>query len=296
MKFYTYEEYAERNDLSLDEVKTQITHNKIQPVKIRHNDYRLIPVPEGQSFPYVVTLNNLKGGCAKTTTAVHLAVSLSNHFRVLLIDTDHQNHCQHFFAPRPFDYTLLNAMNGEASIRDCIYNVQTAKTTLDIIFSDYKLTLLSRNLDNNGLLSELLEDIKEHYEFIIIDTSPALDVITENALIACDKIIIPVEPVILSAEGFNENILALQAIGIDISKIAGVLFTLVSDKLASHRDMIGILKQMEGIDEMIFDTKIERDGQMEHALRARTNLFDFREKSKASQAYKKFTFEFLRRL
>ena len=145
---------------------------------------------------------NVKGGVGKTITAVNLAVGLAGKGkRVLLIDLDGQSSASfQLFPYREFseeDLTIVNALPGEAELKDCIYptaikNLDVAPSTLYLFTVDKRMMFLTSGIQQTKL-KKMLRSVKNSYDYVVIDTNPSINMCITNALCACDHLIIPTD-------------------------------------------------------------------------------------------------------
>lgn len=296
MKFLTTQEFANINSVDDSTVKKWAQEGKVKSYNIHHRLSNLILDPKTEKKTSIVGLMNLKGGAGKTTLAAHFAILLSKlNFKVLLIDTDHQNQCKLFFPEQQYEYAIDDLLNGDKEIINGVYSVSTEDSKLDIIYSSYSLALFARNYKNLDGFYELIDKLKPNYDFIIVDTSPNFDIINHNVAVTVSHIIIPVIPTNMHVEGIEHQIKALEGIAnIPLNRIVGILPNNVSEKKVEHPTYIELLKSEYG--EGVFENFIPSDPWIEKVTTYRTNIFDYREKSKSSQALKKAVWDFLRRL
>lgn len=294
-KYYSVEKFAEKHAVNLSTVHRWVQKKKYPSLSISQRIPQLI-IEEIDSSPVVFALMNLKGGCAKTTVACHLASLLSKlEYRVLLVDTDHQNQCELFFPEQGYKYTIKDILNRNAPIESCIYPTSTKTSSLDIIYSDYGLALMTHRLSNKDELKNLLEPIKHNYDYIIIDTSPDFDMMNINVARIATHVIIPVVPVTLHMKGMVHNFTALEEVAeVSNERIIGIVPTIVNDKIAQHKAYLELLKTEYGA--LMYSHYIPLDNHVPKINDFNLTIFDYREKSKASQAFKWFVWETLQRL
>jgi len=295
VKFYTTQEYAKLKDVDDSTVKKWSSEKKIKSYNIHHRLSNLV-LEKDNNKTSIISFMNLKGGAGKTTLAAHFASLLSKvGFKVLLVDTDHQNQCKLFFPEQSYEYAINDILNNEIDVSKGIYKVSTHDSTLDIIYSSYALALFARNYKNLDGFYEMINKIKDNYEFIIVDTSPNFDIINHNVANTVTHIIIPVIPTNMHIEGISHQIEALQNIAnIPLERIIGILPNAVNEKTIEHPTYVEYLhsEYKEGV----YEHKIPFDPWLEKVTTYKTNIFDYREKSKASQSLKKAVWETLRRL
>lgn len=293
MKFYTVEQYAINNGISDTAVRKQCQAQKLDSITVSSssNMPKLIKTNEGKELE-IISFVNMKGGCSKTTSAVHLAAILSKiGFKTLLIDTDHQNHCETYFPKQDYKSNIADLLRG-APIEKCIYKIH--ENNLDIIPSSFDLAVLARDLKNKDWLSEHLSQIKDRYEFIIIDTAPAFDIIVSGVLGISTRIVIPLIPISQNVQGLNHVFKVFKLENIPNKNLIGILATKYMPKLVQHKTFLDELRTTHG--SLLFESVIPEDAYLLNASALRQTVFDYREKGNASQALKKFAWELLLRL
>lgn len=152
-----------------------------------------------------VTITNQKGGVGKTSTAHALVTGLlASNYKVLAIDMDPQTNLTYTSGSFNGMPTLYDAFTGKANIQEVITQANVGYDLLpgDISFSGADMEFTDKN--RSFILKGLLEPIKKNYDFCIIDTPPTLGILTINALSASDKIIIPMNADIYSAQGLSQ--------------------------------------------------------------------------------------------
>src|SRR5580692_2019856 len=171
----------------------------------------------------VIAITNQKGGVGKTTTAINLGASLAaNDIRVLVVDADPQGNTTTGLGVEKKDEnpTLYSALIQGVPLQDVI--VKTACEGLHLVPTDKNL--VGANLDlvdrpsREFALSEILSSIKDRYSYILIDCPPALDLLTLNALVAADSVLIPIQCEFFALEGISQLIDTIERIRESFSK------------------------------------------------------------------------------
>ncbi|AHW59758.1 chromosome partitioning protein [Draconibacterium orientale] len=219
----------------------------------------------------IISLANQKGGVGKTTTTINLAASLAVlEQKVLIIDADPQAN-----ATSGLGFDLRNV---QSSIYECIVNeieadkavLHTGIDNLDIIPSHIDLVgaeIEMLNLPNREkVLKSALETLKDKYDFIFIDCSPSLGLITVNALTASDSVIIPVQCEYFALEGLGKLLNTIKIIQNRLNpelEIEGFLLTMYDGRLNLSNQVLEEVKHH--FQEMVFDTIIQRNVKLSEA-------------------------------
>ncbi len=201
----------------------------------------------------IIAIANQKGGVGKTTTAVNLAASLAvAEKRVLLIDTDPQANATTGlgFSRSSYEFNIYHVFIGRKKISQII--LKTSLDTLDIAPSNIGLVGVEKELhDNNAknrelILKEKIQEIKDQYDYIIIDSPPALGTITVNALGAANSVIIPIQCEFYALEGLAQLLNTVKVIKKTINpklQIKGFLPTMYSSQNNLSKQVFADLKQ-----------------------------------------------------
>lgn len=253
----------------------------------------------------VIALANQKGGTAKSTTVINLGYALAeNGKRVLLADFDPQaNLSMSCGIERPDDiklsmHELLTAvLDGEAIDR---YDYICKGEKVDIIPSNTNLSASEINLrDEMGgeqTLRELLEPLKQNYDYILIDTNPYLGLLTINALAACDEVIIPVSPQLWAATGLTDLLQTIAKVKRKINPkitVRGILLTICDERTRLFKDVKSLLDETYGGALRIFDTYIPNTVRVGEANYMSRSVIEYDPMGKAAVAYTNFAQEVL---
>lgn len=247
----------------------------------------------------IISINNQKGGVAKTTTAQSFAQGLSlEGYKVLLVDLDPQANLSFSTGSNIDNGTMYEVMKGELKAADIISSIGG----LDILPSSLLLSGADLEFTTTGreyLLKDSLDPLVDIYDYIIIDTPPALGILTINSLTFSDKIIIPIGSDIYSLQGLAQLYETIQKVRKYVNpklEIEGILLT----KYDPRTILSGELKDKaqdiaEKLNTKLFKTTIRESVAIREAQAQQANIFEYAPKNNAVKDYKSFVDEFLER-
>ena len=258
----------------------------------------------------VTAIVNQKGGVGKTTTALNLGYALSEkNKKILLIDFDPQS-------------SLTSALGYNAENKDNIETLMTLaieedeiigkesyilniKENLDLIPCSLELSGIEMGLVNvmsrELILKSIIEEIENDYDYILIDCSPSLGMLTINALASCNSVIVPVTPEYLSAKGLGLLVSNINRIKKRINpqiEIDGILITMLNERLNLSKEMVNALnesvkfiKNKYNLDIKVFKSKIPISVKTGEAILNKKSVLEYAPNNKVAKAYVEFSKE-----
>ena len=246
----------------------------------------------------IIAIINQKGGVGKSTTAFTLASGIKNKgYKTLCIDMDAQGNLSYTANANDDLLTIYDLLAEDANINQAIQHTKN----FDLIASSKALSGADGFITDIGKeykLKEILESVKNNYDYIIIDTPPALGILTVNALTACDSVIIPAQADIYSLQGIEQLSKTIQPIKKycnDKLKIDGILLTRYSPRAILSREVAEIANDLaQNLNTKVFKSTIREAIAVKESQINKQSLFDYAPNSNVTNDYLNFINELLK--
>jgi chromosome partitioning protein len=251
-------------------------------------------VPASTSRVRVIALANQKGGVAKTTTTLNLGVAFREMgHRVLLIDLDPQGNLtmSQGMNPDSIERSMFDVLVHKIPISDVIEHIEVDLAVSSIDLAGAELALSSM-IGRERALEKALVEVRDKYDFILIDTPPSLGLLTINAFVAATGVIVPVQCEYLSLRGLVqlENTLAMvrenlnQQVGVE-----GIVATMYDGRTLHSREAIEILEENFG--DLVYKTRIRKTVRYAEAPVKGTSVLKYDPTGSAAEAYRELAKE-----
>jgi chromosome partitioning protein len=264
---------------------------------------RLLPRPgirtetaKGAPMGRVISFANQKGGVAKTTTTLNLGVALAEQgLNVLLVDLDPQGNLtmSQGLNPDTIERSMFDVLVHRLPIQEVVHHTEVDLAVSSIDLAGAELALSSM-IGRERALEKAVLPVRDGYDYVLIDTPPSLGLLTINALVASNGVIVPVQCEYLSLRGLVqlENTLSMirENLNPDVG-IEGILPTMYDSRTLHSREAVEILQENFG--DLVFDTKIRKTVRYAEAPVKGTSVLKYDPSGSAAEAYRELAKEVL---
>src|SRR5437867_1417049 len=264
---------------------------------------RLLPRPnvrakmtKGPTLAKVIAFANQKGGVAKTTTTLNLGVALSERgFKVLLIDLDPQGNLtmSQGLNPDSIERSMFDVLVNRVPVTDMVHHQEVDLDVSSIDLAGAELALSSM-IGRERALEKALAPVKDNYNYVLIDTPPSLGLLTINALVASNGVIVPVQCEYLSLRGLVQLENTLSMIRENLNPevgIEGILPTMYDKRTLHSREAVEILEENFG--DLVFGTRIRKTIRYAEAPVKGSSVLKYDPTGSAADAYRELAKEVL---
>jgi chromosome partitioning protein len=251
---------------------------------------------KGPPMGRVISFANQKGGVAKTTTTLNLGVALAEQeLKVLLVDLDPQGNLtmSQGLNPDTIERSMFDVLVHRLPIQEVIHHTEVDLAVSSIDLAGAELALSSM-IGRERAFEKALAPVKESYDFVLVDTPPSLGLLTINALVASNGVIVPVQCEYLSLRGLVQLENTLSMIRENLNPevgIEGILPTMYDKRTLHSREAVEILQENFG--DLVFDTKIRKTVRYAEAPVKGTSVLKYDPSGNAAQAYRQLAKEVL---
>jgi chromosome partitioning protein len=254
------------------------------------------PTSQGATLGQVIALANQKGGVAKTTTTLNLAVAMKElGYSVLVVDLDPQGNLtmSQGMDPDAIERSMFDVLVHAVPIEEVIHSAEVDVAVSSIDLAGAELALSSM-IGRERALQKALLPVRGSYDYILVDTPPSLGLLTINALTAADSVIVPVQCEYLSLRGLVQLEGTVSMIRENLNpsvEIRGILPTMFDSRTLHAREAIDMLKENFG--DLVFDTRIRKTIRYAEAPVQGSSVLKYDPSGSAAEAYRTLAKEVL---
>jgi chromosome partitioning protein len=244
----------------------------------------------------VISFANQKGGVAKTTTTLNLGVAFAEQeLNVLLVDLDPQGNLtmSQGLNPDSIERSMFDVLVHRLPLQEVIHHAEVDLAVSSIDLAGAELALSSM-IGRERALEKALAEVKGAYDYVLIDTPPSLGLLTINALVASNGVIVPVQCEYLSLRGLVQLENTLTMIRENLNphvEIEGILPTMYDKRTLHSREAVEILQENFG--DLVYDTKIRKTVRYAEAPVKGTSVLKYEPSGSAAEAYRRLAKEVL---
>ncbi len=244
----------------------------------------------------VITFSNHKGGVGKTTSTVNVGVALSEMGqKVLLIDLDPQANLTQSFGITKVNFNIYEALIGKYELRwtSISENLDVVPSTLDLSGAEIEL---GAEPGREFILRELIEPIRDQYDYILLDTPPSLGLLTVNALTSADAVYIPLQAEYLALQGLTKLTTVIRKIQRRLNRkleLGGVFLTQYDRRKILNREVAETVSNF--FKDKVFKTKIRDNVALAEAPSLGKDIFNYNKKSNGAKDYLSLSKEIIAR-
>lgn len=249
----------------------------------------------------IISIVNQKGGVGKTTTSINLGASLGIlEYKTLVIDADPQANSTAGlgFNVKDIQYSIYECILGEVNIKDIIVQTETPNLSIlpahiDLVGAELEMVNIERR---ESRIADVVNQIRNDYDFILIDCAPSLGLITLNALVASDSVIIPVQSEYFALEGLSKLLNTIRLVQNNMNPnltIEGILLTMYDSRLKGANAIVEDVKQH--CKDLVFDTLIYRNTRLSESQSYGLPVVMYDAQSRGAVNYLNFARELLKK-
>jgi len=240
----------------------------------------------------VISISNHKGGVGKTTSVVNIGAGLNKLGRkVLLIDLDPQANLSQSLGITNPEYTIYGSLRGEYKLQplEVLDNLFIIPSTLDLSGAEIEM---SGEAGREYILKELVEPIRSSYDYILIDTPPSLGLLTLNAFVCSELVLIPLQAQYLAIQGLSKLLEVIDKIQRRLNKdlkMGGVFITQYDSRKVLNRDVVNTIQKY--FKDKVFRTMIRENVALAEAPIWSLDIFRYNPKSYGAEDYLSLSME-----